>query len=123
MESWKIVISGTEGVAEESLKDALQTNDVEDLIDRCGAVAYSIKGYIKDRNLLICDMGAGRDGWDISVRCSEKNSRLLCEDMYHRYTSAISLKLITVSRRFSGHCLPGLYCIEDALRILRVIDF
>lgn len=123
MESWKVVISGTEGVSKSSMTEAFETDDVEDLIERCGTLASNIKLYIKEKGFMICDMGAGEDGWDIAVRCSEKNSRVLCEDIYRRYIGALGMKLITVSRRFAGHCLPGLYSIDDALTILRVIDF
>ena len=121
MESWKVVIKGTDGVNPDSIKSALETNDVDDLVERCGSIASGIKDYIKSKGWMVCDMSAGEDGWDIAVRCSEKNSRLLCEDMYHRYHNAPQKKLITISRRFAGHCLPGVYSWEDAERILKAI--
>lgn len=121
MESWRIVIAGTEGVNKDSVNEAMDTDDVEDLVDRCGPLAVSIKAYIKDKGGMICDMSAGENGWDIAIRCSEKNSRLLCEDIYRKYIRALEMKLIMVSRRFAGHCLPGLYSWEDAERILKII--
>lgn len=122
MESWRIVISGTESVDRGSIYEAKETDDVEDLLERCGSLASSIKAYVKGKGWMICDMSAGEDGWDIAVRCSEKNSRLFCEDVYRKFIFAINQKLITVSRRFAGHCLPGLYNWEDANRILRSIN-
>lgn len=122
MESWRIVISGTESVDRGSIYEAKDTDDIEDLLERCGSLAASIKAYVKAKGWMICDMSAGEDGWDIAVRCSEKNSRLFCEDVYRRFIFAINQKLITVSRRFAGHCLPGLYNWEDAYRILKSIN-
>lgn len=122
MESWRIVISGTESVDRGSIYEAKDTDDVEDLLDRCGSMAASIKAYIKAKGWMICDMSAGEDGWDIAVRCSEKNSRLFCEDVYRRYIFALNQKLITVSRRFAGHCLPGIYSWDDANRFLKSIN-
>lgn len=121
MESWKVVIKGTQGVAKDSIEDALKTADVEDLIDRSGGLASNIKAHVKDKGLIICDMSAGEDGWDISVRCTEKNSRLLCYDIHKRFMGAINLKLISISRRFAGHCLPGLYTWNDANNFLKII--
>lgn len=122
MESWRIVITGKEGVCKNSIDEALKTDNVEDLIERCGTLASSIKEYIKVKGFQVWDMSAGEDGWDISIRCSEKHSRVFCEDIYRQYISAIEMRLITVSRRFAGHCLPGLYNYDDALRILNAID-
>lgn len=120
MESWKVVIKGTQGVAKESVEDALKTADVEDLIDRSGGLANSIKAHIKNNGLIICDMSAGEDGWDISIRCTEKNSRLLCYDIHKSYTGALDLKILSISRRFAGHCLPGLYSWNDAYKFLKI---
>lgn len=122
MESWRVVINGTQGVDKESVVTASESDDVEDLFERCGSLATAIRSYIKNKGLIICDMSAGEDGWDIAVRCSEKNSRLLCEDFYRKYIWSINNNLITISRRFSGHCLPGLYNWDDAARILRTIN-
>lgn len=121
MESWKIYINGTEGASKDSITEAISTDDVDGLIDRCGNLAIGIKGYIKEKGFIICGMSAGEDGWDIAVRCSEKNSRVLCEDVYRRFFRALEVKLITVSRRFAGHCLPGLYSWDDAFRILTIL--
>jgi len=123
MESWKVVIKGTQGVAKESIEDALRTADVDDLIDRSGSLAGSIKTHVKSKGLIICDMSAGEDGWDISVRCTEKNSRLLCYDVHKNFMAALDMKLISISRRFAGHCLPGLYTWNDANNILRICGF
>jgi hypothetical protein len=121
MESWKVVIKGTQGVTKESIEDALKTADVDDLIDRSGGLASSIKAHVKDKGLIICDMSAGEDGWDISVRCTEKNSRLLCYDIHKKFMGALNLKLLSISRRFAGHCLPGLYTWNDAYKFLKII--
>jgi len=120
MESWKVVIKGTAGVGKESIENALETDDIEDLISRCGSLPVNIIEHIKSKGLLLCDMSAGEDGWDISVRCTEKNSKLLCFDMHKKYFKTIELKLIVISRRFSGHCLPGLYTWDDAVNFLKV---
>lgn len=121
MESWIVVVGGVEGVSLESMADAAKTDDVNDLVDRSGTLAYSVKEFIKSKGFFICDMGAGEDGWDIGTRCSEKKSRILCEDLYKHYRKAIDMSLLFVSRRFAGHCLPDLYCWEDADRILKIL--
>ena len=122
MESWRVVITGAEGVSKDSVKDALKADDVEDLLERCGTLATNIKSYIRNKGLMICDMSAGENGWDIAVRCSDKHSKLLCEDIYRRYNKALNLELIKISRRFAGHCLPGLYNWEDAIRMINTIE-
>lgn len=120
MESWKVVITGKEGVCPESIERALKTSDVDKLIDYCGNLAIGVKSHVKGKGMIICDMGAGENGWDIAVRCSEKNSRLLCFDLHKKYFTAIELKLLTISRRFAGHCLPGLYSWDDAPKFLKI---
>lgn len=120
MESWKVVVKGTEGVAKDSIVKAMKTDDVDDLIERSGSLASLIKNHIKDKGLLICDMSAGEDGWDISIRCTEKKSRILCYDIHKNFCNAISIGLVSISRRFAGHCLPGLYNWDDAERFLKI---
>lgn len=122
MESWKVVITGKEGVSSESIEAAQKTADVDTLVDRCGNLAILIKDHVKAKGMIICDMSAGENGWDIAVRCSEKNSRLLCFDLHKRFFTAIEMELITISRRFAGHCLPGLYSWDDAPRFLKISE-
>jgi len=120
MESWKVYILGKEGVNEDSIQKAAETFNVEDLVEQCGNLAISIKEFISSKGLIICDIGAGTDGWDIGVRCTEKISQTLCYDVHKKFWSAINLKLIAVSRRFAGHSLPGLYTWDDAEKILKI---
>lgn len=118
MESWVVTIIGTEGVNPDSIKNALASDDVDDLVDRASTLAASIKRHLRNNGYMICDMGAGEDGWDIGIRCTEKQSRNLCVEMHQRYTQAIEMKLLAISRRFAGHILPGLYNWDDAKRVL-----
>ena len=120
MESWKVYILGTEGVNKKSIMEAHSKNNIEDLLEKCGSMAISIKNYLQDRKHMICDMSAGMDGWDIAIRCTDNQSRDLCQEMYKRFNHAINLKLISLSRRFAGHCLPGLYNWEDAEKFLKI---
>lgn len=118
MESWKVYISGKEGVNKNSMEEALQKNDVETLLEKCGNLVIGLKDYINEKGLQICDFGAGEGGWDIGIRCTEDASKNLCRDLYRRYIRAIEMRLLIISRRFAGHCLPGLYNWEDAIKIL-----
>lgn len=121
MESWIIVVSGQDGVSRESMAAAAETDDVNDLVDKSGSLAYSVKEFLKAKGCFICDMGAGEDGWDVGTRCSEKKSRTLCDELYKNYRKAIDMDLLFISRRFAGHCLPDLYCWEDAERIIKTL--
>lgn len=118
MESWKVFLLGKEGVNKNSVEDAHKNDDVETLLEKCGNLAIGILDYIKGKELLICDISAGEDGWDIAIRCTDDASKNLCRDIYSKYIRAIEMRLLMVSRRFSGHCLPGLYNWKDAKRIL-----
>lgn len=118
MESWSVTILGKEGVNEDSLKSAMESDDVDDLIDRASVLGSSIKGHLRKNGYVISDMGAGEDGWDIAVRCTEKKSRDLCTEIYQRYAQAIEMGVLMISRRFAGNMLPGLYHWDDAKRIL-----
>lgn len=118
MESWVVYLKGKDTVDKERMKAAYEKDDVDELIEQTGGLAPSIKSYLKEKGYQICDIGAGEDGWDLGVRCSEKKSRDLCIEIYQRYHRAIELELLSVARRFSGHCLPGLYSWDDANRIL-----
>jgi hypothetical protein len=118
MESWVVTIIGKEGVNKESMDEAQKTADVDDLIDRASTLASSVKKHLRDNGYVICDMSAGEDGWDFGIRCTEKRSRALCMEIYQRYAKTIDLKLLSISRRFAGHMLPGLYTWDDAKKIL-----
>jgi len=119
MESWLVTIIGRQGVSKETMEEAAATNDRDDMIERIGALATSVRDYLRSQGFILRDMGAGEDGWDMCVRCTENKSRTLCTDFHQRYMSAIQMKLISVSRRFGGHYLPGLYTWRDAQRLLR----
>ena len=120
MESWHVYVLGREGASKESMQAAFKTDDVDDLIDRASSLAASIKTYVRNSGYVICDMGAGTNGWDIAVRCSEKKSRVICTDLHQRFNVALEMGLIHISRRFAGHTLPGLTSWEDAERVLRM---
>jgi hypothetical protein len=120
MESWKVYISGKEGVNRDSILKAHKEDNVEDLFEKCGSMAVSIKNYLQDKKHMICDMSAGEDGWDVAIRCTEGQSKVLCQEVYRRYSIALEMVIITVSRRFAGHCLPGLYSWDDAIKILKI---
>lgn len=119
MESWLVTAMGRQGVSEESMQEAMKTNDRDTMIERTGALAASVRDYLRSQGFIIRDMGAGEDGWDMCVRCSEKKSRTLCFDLHQRFADAIRLKLMHVSRRFGGHYLPGIYTWRDAQKLLK----
>jgi len=119
MESWLVTVVGRQGVSEETMNEAVETNDRDTMIERTGALAASVRDYLRSQGFIIRDMGAGEDGWDMCVRCAEKKSRTLCFDLHQRFADAIRLKLMHVSRRFGGHYLPGIYTWRDAQRLLK----
>jgi len=120
LESWLVTVIGRQGVSDETVEEALKGNDPGTMLERAGALAVSVRDYFETQGFVIRTIGAGEDGWDMCVRCTEKKSRSLCFDLLQRYHKAIALKLISVSRRFGGHYLPGLYTYEDADRMLRM---
>ena len=120
MESWTVVIMGSEGVSSDSVQESLKTDDVDDLVDRASSLAASIKAHLRSNGYMICEMSAGEDGWDVAVRCTDKQSRNLCMELLQRYTQAIDMGLLSISRRFAGHMLPGLRNWDDAKRILLI---
>jgi hypothetical protein len=120
MESWTVVIMGSEGVSSDSVQESLKTDDVDDLVDRASSLAASIKAHLRSNGYVICEMSAGEDGWDVVVRCTDKQSKNLCIELLQRYTQAIDLGLLSISRRFAGHMLPGLRNWDDAKRILLI---
>lgn len=119
MESWLVTVVGRQGISEETMQEAADTNDRETMIERTGALAAGVRDYLRGQGFIIRDMGAGGDGWDMCVRCTEKKSRTLCYDLHQQFADAIRLKLMHVSRRFGGHYLPGLYTWRDAQNLLR----
>jgi hypothetical protein len=119
MESWLVTVIGRQGISEETADEAIKTNNRDDMIERTGALAAAVRDYLRSQGFIIRDMGAGEDGWDMCVRCTEKMSRTLCTDLHQQYMSAISMKLMNVSRRFGGHYLPGLYTWRDARKLLK----
>lgn len=122
LESWLVTVVGKQGISEESMQEATKTNDPDVMLEKAGALAVSIKDYFKSQGYVIRNIGAGEDGWDMCVRCTEKKSRLLCFDLHQRFQKAISLRLMSVSRRFGGHYLPGLYTWDDAERLLKLYN-
>jgi len=119
MESWLVTIVGRQGISEETADEAIRTNNREDMIERTGALATGVRDYLRSQGFIIRDVGAGEDGWDMCGRCTEKMSRTLCTDLHQRYVRAINMKLISVSRRFGGHYLPGLYTWQDAQKLFK----
>lgn len=118
IEPWVISIEGNDSVSKETMEEYIESADVEELIDRTSCLASSIKYFIRSAGYFIADMGSGVTGWDIGIRCSEKEAKKLCNSIHSRYTKALELGLITVSKRFCGNKLPGLYNYEDAERII-----
>ena len=119
MESWRVNVGGKEGVSEETMKMAKEDSDMDTLVEKAGNMAASVKEFLLSQNLPVAGISAGEDGWDIGLLCTEKVSKELCRSLHQRFAYAIKLGLITVSRRFSGHNLPGLYNWTDAERILK----
>jgi len=122
LESWLVTVVGKQGISPESMQEAVKTNDSDGMLERAGALAVSVRDYFRSQDFLIRNVGAGEDGWDMCVRCTEKKSRTLCFDLQQRFQKAISLKLMNVSRRFGGHYLPGLYTWDDAERMLKLYN-
>lgn len=120
LESWLITVVGRQGLSTETLEESAKLDDAEGMMERTGALAVSVRDYFRSQGFIIRNMGAGEDGWDMCVRCTEKKSRSLCFDIQQRFQRALSLKLMSVSRRFGGHYLPGLYTWEDAKRMLEL---
>jgi hypothetical protein len=120
LESWLVTVVGKQGISPESMDEAVKTNDHDNMLERTGALAISVRDYFRSQDFVIRNIGAGEDGWDMCVRCTEKKSKSLCFDLHQRFQKAISLNLMSISRRFGGHYLPGLYTWEDAERMLKL---
>lgn len=120
MESWIVCVEGKDSVSRQSMIREQKTADVENLINSASNIASSVKSYIRYLGYYIHDMGAGEDGWDINMRCTEKDSKELCRLLHEKYFLAINHDLISISRKFGGHKLPGLYSYEDAEMILNI---
>lgn len=120
LESWLVTVIGKQGISSETMNEVVKTNDSDSMLERAGALATSVRDYFKTQDYTIRNIGAGEDGWDMCVRCTEKKSRTLCFDLQQRFQKAISLRLMNVSRRFGGHYLPGLYTYDDAERMLKL---
>jgi hypothetical protein len=120
LESWLVTVVGKQGVSTETMDEAIKTNDSDGMLERAGALAVSVRDYFRSQSFVIRNIGAGEDGWDMCVRCTDKKSRDLCFDIQQRFQKALSLRLINVSRRFGGHYLPGLYTWADAERMLKL---
>ncbi len=120
MESWHVTLVGKESVEETSVKEAMKTDDVNKLMEQASNLATSVKDFVLSEGYVVTNISAGTDGWDIAIRCKEKESRVLCTDLQQRYARAIELELLAISRRFAGHCLPGLYNWDTAAAILKM---
>lgn len=118
LESWKVNLSGKATLSQAALNEAYKDGDIDALVEKSGNLAIIVKDFIKKEGFYICDMGAGATGWDISVRCTEKQSKELCIRIFQRFNQALRMGLLVVSRRFAGHRIPGLYNWDDAERYL-----
>jgi hypothetical protein len=119
MESWCVTVSGREGVSEETMQQAKRDQDAEAMIEKAGNLAGEVKSFLVSKDFPVAGMGAGEDGWDVGLLCTDKASKELCRDIHQRFAYPIKLGMLSVSRRFTGHCLPGLYTWDDAERILK----
>jgi len=122
LESWLVTVVGRQGVSAETMDQAAKENDADGMLERAGALAISVRDYFRSQDFIIRNIGAGEDGWDMCVRCTEKKSRTLCFDLQQRYQKAVAMKLLSVSRRFGGHYIPGLYTWDDAERMLKLYN-
>lgn len=120
IESWVVVVQGKESVSRKSMLQYQDSADVEGLINQASNLASSVKSFIRSTGYFITDMGAGNDGWDLGVRCKHKDAKELCSLLHRKFREAIGLNLISVSRRYGEHKLPGLYNYEDAERIIAI---
>lgn len=120
VESWVVAVQGKEAVSRKSMVQYQDNADVEELISLASNLASSVKGFIRSAGYFIADMGVGDDGWDLGVRCTHKDAKELCNLLHRKYSKAINLNLLIVSRKFGEHKLPGLYNYEDAERIIRI---
>jgi hypothetical protein len=119
IESWIIAVIGKEGISKETVDRAYNEKDYAKALEHSGTLAVSVRDFLKENGYIFCNVGAGEDGWDISVRCTEKKARELCSLIRERFHQALRLDLLHLSKRFGGHYLPGLYSLQDAERILR----
>jgi hypothetical protein len=122
LESWKVCIIGKEGLNED-IKENISKEEKEELLDKCSNIASSIKKFLKSLNVIVySEIGIGRDGWDISIICTEKDSKILCEAIYKKFYYAIEKNILYLSRRFIGHHIPGLYNWDDAKKIITLLN-
>lgn len=122
LESWLVTVVGKQGISAETIDEVAKTNDPDNMLERTGALAVSVRDYFRSQDFVLRNIGAGEDGWDMCVRCTEKKSRSLCFDLQQRFQKALSLRLMSVSRRFGGHYLPSLYTWDDAERMLKLYN-
>jgi hypothetical protein len=120
IESWIVCVEGKGSVAKETLKSFEESADIDELIDRASNLGSSVKQFMRSAGYFICDMGAGAGGWDIGVRCTNKDSMDLCTVLHRKFRSAIDMGLLEISRKLGEHRLPGLYNYEDAERIIQI---
>jgi len=59
MESWVVYIKGRDSVDQGRIKNALEKDDVDGLLEQTGSLASSLKNHLKNCGYQICDMGAG----------------------------------------------------------------
>lgn len=119
IESWIIAVIGKEGISKETMDRVVNEKDYAAALEHSGTLAVSVKDFLKEAGYIFCNVGAGEDGWDLSVRCTEKKARDLCDQIRQKFHQAIKLDLLHISKRFGGHYLPGLYSRQDAERVLK----
>lgn len=120
MESWVVCVNGKGSVSKDTLIKYKETADLDGLIDLASNLGSTVKSFIRSSGYFITEMGAGEDGWDVNVRCNTKDAKELCLLLHQKFMDAINIGILTVSRRFCEHKLPGLYNYEDAERILQI---
>lgn len=120
MESWIVCVEGKDPVSKSEMLKHQKTADVESLINSACNIAPYVKSYIRSLGYFIYDMGAGEDGWDLNIRCTDKDSKELCRSLHQKFFKAISHNLLIISRKFGEHRLPGLYTYQDAVLILQL---
>lgn len=120
IEPWIVCVEGKESVTQKTLKSFVESADIDELINRASNLGASVKEFMRSAGYFICNMSAGEDGWDIGVRCTNKDSMDLCTVLHRKFRLAINMGLLEISRKFGEHRLPGLYNYEDAERIIQL---
>lgn len=112
LEPWMVDISGKGECSQERLERSLY-NGMEEFVNQFGNLASEIQSFITASGFKITDRAGGCGSWDLGVPCTEMDSRRLCTLLHGRFAKAIELKLLKVSRRWWGWCVPGVRNWDD----------